>query len=123
MQTDVLYLLFSASCLFFLFFLNIRTIRKEFINAKYVDHKFARKMCSSAVMKLSDLYDAVRSRDLLALIQVYAEGVELTEPLPDGGQVSQWTMVKFVLFKQIFKQISDNFTTLQLFTILCNSFM
>lgn len=38
--------------------------------------------------KLSDLYDAVRSRDLLALIQVYAEGVELMEPLPDGGLVS-----------------------------------
>ncbi|XP_047664759.1 arf-GAP with SH3 domain, ANK repeat and PH domain-containing protein 1 isoform X6 [Tachysurus fulvidraco] len=61
------------------------TLRKEFINAKYVDHKFARKICSSAVLKLSDLNDAVRSRDLLALIQVYAEGVELTEPLPDGG--------------------------------------
>lgn len=75
---------------FFNFFY-IRTLRKEFINAKYVDHKFARKICSSAVLKLSDLNDAVRSRDLLALIQVYAEGVELTEPLPDGGMVSLWT--------------------------------
>ncbi|XP_058232870.1 arf-GAP with SH3 domain, ANK repeat and PH domain-containing protein 1 isoform X4 [Hemibagrus wyckioides] len=73
------------------------TIRKEFINAKYVDHKFARKMCSSAVVKLSDLYDAVRSRDLLALIQVYAEGVELTEPLPDGGQEGGETALHYAV--------------------------
>lgn len=65
-----------------------RTARKEFIHAKYVDHKFARKTCSSAAVKMSELFEAVRSRDLLALIQVYAEGVELMEPLPDGGQVS-----------------------------------
>uniref|UniRef100_A0A8B9KYL9 ArfGAP with SH3 domain, ankyrin repeat and PH domain 1b n=1 Tax=Astyanax mexicanus TaxID=7994 RepID=A0A8B9KYL9_ASTMX len=63
------------------------TVRKEFIHAKYVDHKFARKMCMSAAVKMSELYEAVRSRDLLALIQVYAEGVELMEPLPDAGQV------------------------------------
>ncbi|RXN28217.1 arf-GAP with SH3 ANK repeat and PH domain-containing 1-like isoform X5 [Labeo rohita] len=62
------------------------TVRKEFINAKYVDHKFARKTCSSAAAKMSELFEAVRSHDLLALIQVYAEGVELMEPLPEGGQ-------------------------------------
>ncbi|KAK3541132.1 hypothetical protein QTP86_015725 [Hemibagrus guttatus] len=73
------------------------TIRKEFINAKYVDHKFTRKICSSAVMKLSDLYDAVKTRDLLALIQVYAEGVELTEPLPDGGQEGGETALHYAV--------------------------
>lgn len=62
-------------------------MRKEFITAKYVDHKFARKTCTSAADKMSELYEAVRSRDLLALIQVYAEGVELMEPLPEAGQV------------------------------------
>nr|XP_061809788.1 arf-GAP with SH3 domain, ANK repeat and PH domain-containing protein 1-like isoform X1 [Nerophis lumbriciformis] len=61
------------------------TVRKEFINAKYVDHKYARKTCSSAAAKMIELYEAVRSRDLLALIQVYAEGVELMEPLPEAG--------------------------------------
>uniref|UniRef100_A0AAY4BM50 ArfGAP with SH3 domain, ankyrin repeat and PH domain 1b n=1 Tax=Denticeps clupeoides TaxID=299321 RepID=A0AAY4BM50_9TELE len=60
------------------------TVRKEFINAKYVDHKFARKTCISAAAKMSELQEAVRSRDLLALIQVYAEGVELMEPLPEA---------------------------------------
>ncbi|XP_036377234.1 arf-GAP with SH3 domain, ANK repeat and PH domain-containing protein 1 isoform X1 [Megalops cyprinoides] len=62
------------------------TARKEFINAKYVDHKFARKTCTSAFAKMSELYEAVKSRDLLALIQVYAEGVELMEPLPEPVQ-------------------------------------
>lgn len=35
-----------------------------------------------------ELFEAVQSRDLLALIQVYAEGVELMEPLPEVGPVS-----------------------------------
>ncbi|XP_056155511.1 arf-GAP with SH3 domain, ANK repeat and PH domain-containing protein 1 isoform X1 [Lampris incognitus] len=61
------------------------TVRKEFINAKYVDHKFARKTCTSAAAKMIELCEAVQSRDLLALIQVYAEGVELMEPLPEAG--------------------------------------
>uniref|UniRef100_I3JFX5 ArfGAP with SH3 domain, ankyrin repeat and PH domain 1 n=1 Tax=Oreochromis niloticus TaxID=8128 RepID=I3JFX5_ORENI len=59
------------------------TVRKEFINAKYVDHKYARKTCTSAAAKMIELFEAVQSRDLLALIQVYAEGVELMEPLPE----------------------------------------
>lgn len=63
-------------------------MRKEFINAKYVDHKYARKTCSSAAAKMIDLFEAVQSRDLLTLIQVYAEGVELMEPLPEVGPVS-----------------------------------
>ncbi|KAJ8268434.1 hypothetical protein COCON_G00136060 [Conger conger] len=61
------------------------TVRKEFINAKYVDHKFARKNCSSAAAKMGELCDAVKSRALLSLVQVYAEGVELMEPLPEAG--------------------------------------
>ncbi|XP_060756038.1 arf-GAP with SH3 domain, ANK repeat and PH domain-containing protein 1 isoform X2 [Neoarius graeffei] len=73
------------------------TIRKEFINAKYMDHKFSRKTCSSAALKLSDLYDAVRSRDLLALIQVYADGVEIMEPLPDGGQEGGETALHYAV--------------------------
>ncbi|XP_072567379.1 arf-GAP with SH3 domain, ANK repeat and PH domain-containing protein 1-like isoform X3 [Paramormyrops kingsleyae] len=71
------------------------TVRKEFITTKYVDHKFARKTCTSAADKMSELYEAVRSRDLLALIQVYAEGVELMEPLPEVGQESGETALHF----------------------------
>uniref|UniRef100_A0A3B3B734 ArfGAP with SH3 domain, ankyrin repeat and PH domain 1b n=1 Tax=Oryzias melastigma TaxID=30732 RepID=A0A3B3B734_ORYME len=61
------------------------TVRKEFITAKYVDHKYAKKTCTSASAKMIELFEAVQSRDLLALIQVYAEGVELMEPLPETG--------------------------------------
>ncbi|XP_047183668.1 arf-GAP with SH3 domain, ANK repeat and PH domain-containing protein 1 isoform X3 [Scophthalmus maximus] len=61
------------------------TVRKEFINAKYVDHKYVRKTCTSAAAKMIELFEAVQTRDLLALIQVYAEGVELMEPLPEAG--------------------------------------
>lgn len=62
------------------------TVRKEYIMAKYVDHRFSRKTCSSSSAKLNELLEAIRSRDLLALIQVYAEGVELMEPLLEPGQ-------------------------------------
>ncbi|XP_015417105.1 PREDICTED: arf-GAP with SH3 domain, ANK repeat and PH domain-containing protein 1 isoform X2 [Myotis davidii] len=62
------------------------TARKEYITAKYVDHRFSRKTCSSPSAKLNELLEAVRSRDLLALVQVYAEGVELMEPLLEPGQ-------------------------------------
>ncbi|XP_058132020.1 arf-GAP with SH3 domain, ANK repeat and PH domain-containing protein 1 isoform X2 [Dasypus novemcinctus] len=62
------------------------TARKEYITAKYVDHRFSRKTCSSSSAKLNELLEAIRSRDLLALIQVYAEGVELMEPLLEPGQ-------------------------------------
>jgi Arf-GAP/SH3 domain/ANK repeat/PH domain-containing protein len=64
-----------------------RTVRKEYITAKYVDHRFSRKTCASSSAKLNELLEAIKSRDLLALIQVYAEGVELMEPLLEPGQV------------------------------------
>ncbi|CAG5896170.1 unnamed protein product, partial [Menidia menidia] len=71
------------------------TMRKEFINAKYVDHKYARKTCTSAAAKMIELFEAVQSRDLLALIQVYAEGVELMEPLPEAGPESGETALHY----------------------------
>ncbi|XP_068437727.1 arf-GAP with SH3 domain, ANK repeat and PH domain-containing protein 1 isoform X2 [Clinocottus analis] len=71
------------------------TVRKEFINVKYVDHKYARKTCTSASAKMIDLFEAVQSRDLLSLIQVYAEGVELMEPLPEVGPESGETALHY----------------------------
>uniref|UniRef100_A0A1A8F8P4 ArfGAP with SH3 domain, ankyrin repeat and PH domain 1b n=1 Tax=Nothobranchius korthausae TaxID=1143690 RepID=A0A1A8F8P4_9TELE len=73
------------------------TVRKEFINAKYVDHKYARKTCTSAAAKMIELFEAVQSRDLLALIQVYAEGVELMEPLPETGPESGETALHYAV--------------------------
>ncbi|XP_038859583.1 arf-GAP with SH3 domain, ANK repeat and PH domain-containing protein 1a isoform X4 [Salvelinus namaycush] len=60
------------------------TVRKEYINAKYVDHKFALQTSKATVP--GKLSEAVRSRDLLLLIQIYAEGAELMEPLPEAGK-------------------------------------
>ncbi|CAH2285932.1 arf-GAP with SH3 domain, ANK repeat and PH domain-containing 1 isoform X3 [Pelobates cultripes] len=73
------------------------TARKEFITAKYVDHRFSRKTCASGTEKLSELHEAVKSRDLLALIQVYAEGVELMEPLLESGQEPGETALHFAV--------------------------
>lgn len=67
-----------------------RVVRKEFINDKYIEHKFARRTVSMASDGLEELREAVRTRDLLSIIQLYAEGVELLQPLPDPGKVG-WT--------------------------------
>lgn len=67
-----------------------RVERKEFINNKYIDHKFARCTISMASNGLEELCEAVRTRDLMSVIQLYAEGVELHQPLPDPGKVG-WT--------------------------------
>uniref|UniRef100_A0A8C8RAF7 ArfGAP with SH3 domain, ankyrin repeat and PH domain 1 n=1 Tax=Pelusios castaneus TaxID=367368 RepID=A0A8C8RAF7_9SAUR len=73
------------------------TARKEYITAKYVDHRFSRKTCASAAAKLNELLEAIKSRDLLALIQVYAEGVELMEPLLEPGQEPGETALHFAV--------------------------
>ncbi|XP_026195063.1 arf-GAP with SH3 domain, ANK repeat and PH domain-containing protein 2a isoform X1 [Anabas testudineus] len=56
--------------------------RKDFITAKYTEKRFARKKCSDAPSRLHTLCDAVKARDIFSLIQVYAEGVDLMEPIP-----------------------------------------
>uniref|UniRef100_A0A8C2FTF1 ArfGAP with SH3 domain, ankyrin repeat and PH domain 2a n=1 Tax=Cyprinus carpio TaxID=7962 RepID=A0A8C2FTF1_CYPCA len=56
--------------------------RKDFIMAKYTEKRFARKKCPDALSKLHTLCDAVKARDIFSLIQVYAEGVDLMEPIP-----------------------------------------
>ncbi|KAM4706332.1 arf-GAP with SH3 domain, ANK repeat and PH domain-containing protein 1 isoform 2-T2 [Rhinophrynus dorsalis] len=73
------------------------TARKEYIIAKYVEHRFCRRMCTSGAEKLSELLEAVKSRDLLALIQVYAEGVEIMEPLLESGQEPGETALHFAV--------------------------
>ncbi|XP_072545750.1 arf-GAP with SH3 domain, ANK repeat and PH domain-containing protein 2a isoform X2 [Salminus brasiliensis] len=56
--------------------------RKDFITAKYTEKRFARKKCPDAASKLHTLCDAVKARDIFSLIQVFAEGVDLMEPIP-----------------------------------------
>ncbi|XP_046711982.1 arf-GAP with SH3 domain, ANK repeat and PH domain-containing protein 2a isoform X2 [Silurus meridionalis] len=56
--------------------------RKDFITAKYTEKRFARKKHPDTSSRLHTLCDAVKARDIFSLIQVYAEGVDLMEPIP-----------------------------------------
>ncbi|KAJ8288751.1 hypothetical protein COCON_G00014100 [Conger conger] len=56
--------------------------RKDFITAKYTERRFARKKCPDTASKLHTLCDAVKARDIFSLVQVYAEGMDLMEPIP-----------------------------------------
>ncbi|XP_066532527.1 arf-GAP with SH3 domain, ANK repeat and PH domain-containing protein 2b isoform X2 [Hoplias malabaricus] len=55
--------------------------RKDFITAKYTEKRFAQRRRLDATAKLRSLYEAVKSRDIFSLLQVYADGVDLTETL------------------------------------------
>jgi len=57
--------------------------RKEFMHLKYMQKKFVHKSESPPDVLLQDLSLAVANRDILAVLQLYAEGVDLTKPLPD----------------------------------------
>uniref|UniRef100_A0A3P9KPS0 ArfGAP with SH3 domain, ankyrin repeat and PH domain 2a n=1 Tax=Oryzias latipes TaxID=8090 RepID=A0A3P9KPS0_ORYLA len=56
--------------------------RKDFIIAKYTEKRFAKKQCLDPTSRLHTLCEAVKARDIFSLIQVYAEGVDLMEPIP-----------------------------------------
>ncbi|XP_068196350.1 arf-GAP with SH3 domain, ANK repeat and PH domain-containing protein 1a [Antennarius striatus] len=69
--------------------------RKEFINAKYMEHKFVRRTVSAGAGCLDEVDEAVQSRDLLAVIQLFAEGVELLQPLPEPGKEAGETALHY----------------------------
>ncbi|XP_041068818.1 arf-GAP with SH3 domain, ANK repeat and PH domain-containing protein 2-like isoform X3 [Carcharodon carcharias] len=62
--------------------------RKEYITAKYVERKYTKKGVCEGGLKL---FEAVRNKDLLALLQMYTEGVDFTAPLtlPDGQDLGE----------------------------------
>ncbi|XP_072103446.1 arf-GAP with SH3 domain, ANK repeat and PH domain-containing protein 2-like isoform X2 [Mobula birostris] len=62
--------------------------RKEYITAKYVEHKYTKKGVYKEGFKL---FEAIRNKDVLALLQMYAEGVDFTAPLtlPDGQDLGE----------------------------------
>uniref|UniRef100_A0A670IQ17 Arf-GAP with SH3 domain, ANK repeat and PH domain-containing protein 3 n=1 Tax=Podarcis muralis TaxID=64176 RepID=A0A670IQ17_PODMU len=59
--------------------------RKEFIMAKYMERKYVHKAARDEPCRL---WEAIRSRDLLALLQAFAEGHDLSKPLasPEGQE-------------------------------------
>lgn len=63
-----------------------RRSRKDFITAKYTEKRFAQRRRTDPTAKLRSLYDAVKSRDIFSLLQVYADGVDLTETFPMANE-------------------------------------
>uniref|UniRef100_A0A8C2TXD3 ArfGAP with SH3 domain, ankyrin repeat and PH domain 3 n=1 Tax=Coturnix japonica TaxID=93934 RepID=A0A8C2TXD3_COTJA len=62
--------------------------RKEFIVAKYMERRFVQRGGPSDPHRLRD---AIHNRDLLALLQAFAEGHDLTKPLaiPEGQDTGE----------------------------------
>ncbi|XP_048660802.1 arf-GAP with SH3 domain, ANK repeat and PH domain-containing protein 2 isoform X9 [Marmota marmota marmota] len=56
--------------------------RKDYITAKYLERRYARKKHADRAAKLHSLCEAVKNRDILGLLQAYADGVDLTEKIP-----------------------------------------
>ena len=60
-----------------------RDERKSFIRAKYERKRYTIITCTNVEDRKLDLKQAILLKDLLALLQVYAEGIDFMEPLPD----------------------------------------
>ncbi|XP_076415366.1 arf-GAP with SH3 domain, ANK repeat and PH domain-containing protein 2 isoform X7 [Peromyscus maniculatus bairdii] len=56
--------------------------RKDYITAKYIERRYARKKHADVSAKLHSLCEAVKTRDIFGLLQAYADGVDLTEKIP-----------------------------------------
>ncbi|KAM9466010.1 arf-GAP with SH3 domain, ANK repeat and PH domain-containing protein 3 [Clarias gariepinus] len=62
--------------------------RKEFITAKYVERRYVFPKEHSELLRV---YDAVKSRDLSSILQLYAEGEDLSKPtaVPDQQDLKE----------------------------------
>ncbi|XP_053443821.1 arf-GAP with SH3 domain, ANK repeat and PH domain-containing protein 2 isoform X2 [Nycticebus coucang] len=56
--------------------------RKDYIVAKYIERRYARKKHTDNAAKLYSLCEAVKTRDIFGLLQAYADGVDLMEKIP-----------------------------------------
>ncbi|XP_051031630.1 LOW QUALITY PROTEIN: arf-GAP with SH3 domain, ANK repeat and PH domain-containing protein 2-like [Phodopus roborovskii] len=65
--------------------------RKDYITAKYIERRYARKKHADTSAKLHSLCEAVKTRDIFGLLQAYADGVDLTEkiPLANGHELDE----------------------------------
>ncbi|XP_030067429.1 arf-GAP with SH3 domain, ANK repeat and PH domain-containing protein 1 [Microcaecilia unicolor] len=62
------------------------TFRRDFIHAKYLQWKFTKKGAGTTLSRQYDIQEAVKFKDIFALIQAYAEKLDLSEPLPQPAQ-------------------------------------
>ncbi|XKL68849.1 hypothetical protein PGB90_006618 [Kerria lacca] len=70
--------------------------RCEFIRAKYVEKKYASRSRANEKDLLNELEHAVNNKSLSSLLQVFAEGVDLSAPLPssDCGETALHLAIK-----------------------------
>ncbi|XP_042633757.1 arf-GAP with SH3 domain, ANK repeat and PH domain-containing protein 2-like [Cyprinus carpio] len=61
-------------------------VRKDFITAKYTEKRFVQKKYAENAARVRALCEAVKSRDIFSLIQVYAEGLDLMETIQQANQ-------------------------------------
>ncbi|XP_074548217.1 arf-GAP with SH3 domain, ANK repeat and PH domain-containing protein 3 [Halichoeres trimaculatus] len=73
--------------------------RKEYIVAKYAERRYVLRRDDADPGRL---YDAVRSRDITALLQLFAEGAELNKPLtlPDGQGIKETALHQAVRLEE-----------------------
>eukprot|EP00062_Callorhinchus_milii_P010100 gi/632954602/ref/XP_007893049.1/ PREDICTED: arf-GAP with SH3 domain, ANK repeat and PH domain-containing protein 2-like isoform X1 [Callorhinchus milii] len=67
---------------------NDMNARKEYITAKYMERRYVRRgLCEGGAR----LYDALRNKELMTLVQMYSERVDLSAPLilPDGQDLGE----------------------------------
>uniref|UniRef100_A0A8B9R0B8 Arf-GAP with SH3 domain, ANK repeat and PH domain-containing protein 3 n=1 Tax=Anas platyrhynchos TaxID=8839 RepID=A0A8B9R0B8_ANAPL len=65
--------------------------RKEYIVAKYMERRYVQRGGRDEPHRL---WDAIRTRDLLALLQAFAEGHDLAKPL-DAGELALHVAVRY----------------------------
>ena len=63
-----------------------RQTRKDYITAKYVERRFVHKKSADAAGRLQALSEAVRTQNILSLMEVYAEGVDLSDIIPQANE-------------------------------------
>lgn len=56
--------------------------RCNYIRSKYVDHKFIKRYCRDEKELVTELENAIKNQNIHQLLQVFAEGVDLTAELP-----------------------------------------
>jgi len=61
----------------------VREEKKAFIRSKYEKHRYAIVTCADVEDRRQDLKQAILSRDIHAVLQVFAEGIDFMQPLPD----------------------------------------
>jgi hypothetical protein len=61
----------------------VRDEKKAFIRCKYEKRRYAIVTCAKLEDRRQDLKQAILSCDIFALLQVYAEGIDFMDPLPD----------------------------------------